>query len=172
MEAMALPTFRILVADLPIVDENILAEAALQPQKFIRAARYRVHRLRIRNQAYAELEARRLMLAMRARAKAAEIGDKLTEAGVKEIVESAQSVRRLKRNLDRATEMEELAKHLLEAHRQRRDAIRVIGEAQNIEAIRGTKEIEKLEANRKIRNKVIELQKRRQRIGSDDDEEP
>jgi uncharacterized HAD superfamily protein len=171
MEAMALLTFRVLVAELPIVDENILAEAALQPQKFIQAARYRVRRLRLRNQAYAALEARRLVLAMRARAKAAETGDKLTEAGVKEIVESAKTVRRLKMKLDRATEMEELAKHLLEAHRQRRDAIRVIGEAQNIEAIRGTKEVERLEANRKIRNKVIELHKHRQRIGSDDDDE-
>lgn len=167
---MALLTFRDLVADLPIVDENILAEAATQPQKFIRAARYRVHRLRIRNQAYAALEARRLVLAIRARARAAETGDKLTEAGVKELVESSNSVKRLRRKLDRAAEMEELAKHLLEAHRQRRDAIRVIGESQNIEAIRGTKEIDRMEANRKLRNKVIDLQKRRERMGSDDED--
>lgn len=168
---MALITFNELVDDLPIVDENILGEAAVQSQKFIRAARYRVHRLRIKNKSNAALEGRRLVLAMRARVKAAETGDKLTEAGVKELVETARSVRGLRQKLDRATEMEELAKHLLEAHRFRRDSIRVIGEAQNIEAIRGTKEVEKLEANRKLRSKIIELQKRRQRIGHDDEED-
>jgi hypothetical protein len=168
---MAFPTFRKLLTDLPIVDENILAEAALQPQKFIRAARYRVRRLRIKNEAFAALEGQRLVLAIRARAKAAETGDKLTEAGVKEIVETSKSVRRLRRKLDRAQEMEELAKHLLEAHRQRRDAIRVIGESQNIEAIRGTKEIDRMEANRKLRNKIIDLQRRRSRVRSDDEDE-
>lgn len=164
-------TFASVVAELPIVDENILNEAAKQPEKFMRAARYRVSKLRRKNVANAALEGRRLYLAMRARARGAVAGERMTEGAVKEIVESSKSVKRLRAKHDRATEWEELAKHLLEAYRHRRDSIRVIGEAQNIEAIKGTKEVERLEQNRKLRNRAIELHKRRQRLGRDEEDE-
>ena len=153
-----------LIKELSVLDENVLAEAARQPALFIDAARYRVSKMRKRAQANAALEARWSHLALRIRAQKNEEGERrLTEAALKASVESRRSVKELRAGLERAYEEEEFSKLILEAYRMRRDAIRIIAEAQNIEGIRGTKELEHIEQRNRLRKEAECLDRRRTR---------
>ena len=141
-----------------MLDENILAEAARQPQLFVRASRYRVEKMRDRAVAAARLDHLRSELALRIRAKKNEAGEKITEAALKERLERHSQHRKLREEMERAYEQEELSKLLLDAYRQRRDAIRILADARNYEAIRGTAEIERIESQRKLRKRARELE--------------
>jgi hypothetical protein len=159
-----------LIQQLALVDENILAEAAKQPILFIDAARYRVAAMRKRAQAAAELDATRsrVSLVLRARNFAGDREKRMTDAGVKDKVETQSVVRTLRASMERAYEVEELSRLILEAYRMRRDAIRVIAETQIAEGMRGSKEVERLEQNRKIHARARTLDARRNQVLHDE----
>jgi len=161
-----------LIQSLALVDENILAEAARQPILFIDAARYRVAAMRGRAQAAAELDATRSRVALVLRARNSTAGEKkMTDAGVKDKVETQTVVRTLRGSMERAYEVEELSKLILEAYRMRRDAIRVIAETQIAEGMRGSKEVERIEQTRKIHARARTLDARRNQVQPDEEKD-
>jgi len=154
----------LLIKRLALVDENILAEAALQPQRFVDAARYRVEAMKQRAQAQAELEYRRSRLALAVRAKVAASGERATDKNTAERVENHSMIRELRAKLDRALEVEEFARLIMEAYRMRRDAIRVIAETQIAEGVKESRELEHIEQRRKVNRVARSLAERRQRV--------
>jgi hypothetical protein len=154
-----------LISHLGLVDENILAEAAKQPILFIDAARYRVAAMRRRAQINAELDYKRSRIALTIRARKDAAGEKkFTEAALKEKVESQTVIRELRDKTERSYEAEEFSKLILEAYRMRRDAIRIIAEAQVAEGMRGSSEVERVEQNRRLHNVARELDTKRHRV--------
>jgi len=169
IDSMAINTDT-LIQHLPLVDENILAEAARQPILFIDAVRFRVAAMRRRAQAVAELESKRSRIALTIRRQKDPTGKKqFTETALKEKVESQTVICELRASMERAYEMEEFAKLILEAYRMRRDAIRVIAESQIAEGMRETKEIEHIEQSSKVRREARRLAIQNARVGDQDE---
>ena len=158
----------LLIERLALVDENILAEAARQPILFIDAVRFRVAAMRRRSQAVAELGAKRSRIALVIRAKGVAAGERVTDKNCAERVDKHSLIRELSDKVDRAIEVEEFSKLILEAYRMRRDAIRVIAESQIAEGMRATKEIEHIEQRGKMHRTVRDLEIRRNRVKSDE----
>lgn len=152
-----------LIARLPLVDENILGEAAKQPILFVDAMRYRVAAMKRRAEAQAEFDYMRSRIALAIRAKRTELGEKVTEATLNARVEKHPKIREMRAAVERAFEAEEFAKLMLEAYRMRRDAIRVIAEAQIAEGMRGSHELERIQQGARIRKTARDLDERRRR---------
>lgn len=161
-------TARELIEQLAILDENVLAEAARQPQQFMRVARYRVSKMRKRSQAVAAVEYQRYRKALAIRAAKNSEGEKITEGAIKERVELSSRTQALRDVMERSFAEEELAKLLLEAYRIRRDSIRIIAEAQVYEASRETAEIEKVTARQKLAAEARKLNRVRAGIEADE----
>ena len=125
-----------IIATLAIVDENILSEAARQAVVFIDAARYRVSKMKAVSEAKIALEQGEAETALRIRTKRAQAGDKVTEAYIKQRVVMSPRCQELRTAVALAERQDELAKLILEAFRMRRDAIKIIAEAQGYEAAR------------------------------------
>jgi hypothetical protein len=156
-----------LIRTLALVDENIMFEAATQALKFMDAARYRVSKMRMRVRAEAELASFATSLELRLRARPE--GDKrITEAWYKARIASHPKWLRLKRAVEDASEREELSKLILEAFRMRRDAIRVIAEAQVYEAGKTVSTFEQLQEKRKLQFQQRVLEKRRRVVSEDE----
>ncbi len=113
-----------LIEKIPLVDENILEEAARQPMLFVEASRYRVDCMRERARADAHFDYLTARIATLIRDRYRDVGRKISEAQVKELVGSNKKLRLARATLDRALEEEEFSKLLLDAYKQRRDAIR------------------------------------------------
>jgi hypothetical protein len=122
-------TAKELIARLPLVDTNILDEAAKQPGLFSDAALHRVEKMRKRSEAISSLDYFHAKLALHIRASKNEKGEKITEGALKERIEINKTHRALRAAMERAYEEEEFAKLLLEVLRQRRDGIRIIADA-------------------------------------------
>jgi len=163
-------TSKDLVKRLAIVDQNILAEAAKQAQLFMDAAEYRVETMRRRAEAVARIESRRASLVLKRRAEKDELGKKATEGEIKAWVESRKIISQLRAAVDRGYEEEEFGKLILEAYRMRREAIRVIAEAENLGLMRGSKEVENIEQRRKMIANARQLENKRRRLERDADE--
>ena len=153
-----------LIRKLSVIDEDILAAAAIQPQLFIDAARYRVDSMRKRAVAVAKMEQYRAKLALYIRRKRNSSGDKVTEGYLKERVEINKGTVKRRSAVERSYEEEEFSKLLLEAYRYRMNAVRIIADAQHIEGMKESGEVERIEAGRKLRTKVRELQSQKARI--------
>ena len=151
-----------LIDKLSLVAENILEEAAGQPLLFIEASRYRVARMRGTKKAKAWLDYLESRVALLHRQRARANDDKMTEAAVRERVLTNKKVRLARRALDDAEAHEEFAKLLLDAYRQRRDAVRIIGESQLAEGTREGRELEYIAQKKKMRERARELARRRQ----------
>jgi hypothetical protein len=164
-------TSKELITKLAIVDQNILSEAAQQPILFMDAAQYRVSAMRVRAEAVAEIESRRARLTLKKRAEKDDMGRKVTEGEIKAGVESTKIIGVLRARVDRSYEREELAKLILEAYRQRREAIRVIAEAENLGLIRGSKEVENIQQRKKVISNARLLEQKRRRLEHDDNDE-
>jgi hypothetical protein len=158
-----------LIDQLPIVSENVIAEAAVQSQLFIQAAAYRVERMRARAQATAELEQHRAKVGLRERARKDIEGKKPTEAATNARIELDSNTMRLRRRLDEAHTREELSKLILEAYRMRRDSIRILAEHLLYNTTREGAEVERIEENRRIRNQARSLHAKRRQIADEDD---
>lgn len=157
-----------LIDSLAIVDENILAEAAQQPLLFIAAVRYRVRKMRLKAQAEAALEQHDSGLDLRIRARGNKRGEKYTEGTIKATIRTNGPHKELQALYDQAAAEEEFAKGLLEAYRMRRDAIRVLAEAQQYEGIKDTAELDRIREQRKISAQARKLVAERQRHQIDD----
>ena len=127
-------TLKEIIARLPLVDNNILEEAARQPVLFAEAAYCRVDAMRRRAMAVAKLERFRCRLALAIRANKDSEGGKITEGHIKEKIEVHSTTKKLRDAMERAYEDEELAKAIIDTLRQRRDAIRQIAEARLYES--------------------------------------
>jgi hypothetical protein len=157
-------TLKEVISRLPIVDENILAEAARQPELFKDAARVRVTKMRKRLAAEAAADHYEAERNLRSRARRDEQGKKPTEGEIKERTACDPKMRRLRRVKDAAFAMEELSKLLLEAYRMRRDSVRVLSEAYNIEGIKDSKEIDRVMEHRKLTSRARSLEERRRNL--------
>lgn len=157
----------VLIDKLSLVAENILEEAANQPLAYVEASRYRVDKMRVRAHAAANLEYLRARVGMLLRQRFRANGEKVTEWAVKERVTCNKKVRIAIRTLDNAEAEEEFAKLLLDAYKQRRDAVRIIGESQLAEGTRGTRELEYIQQKDKMRKVAREVQSARQRLTED-----
>jgi hypothetical protein len=142
-------TAKEIIASLPLVDENILAEAARQPGLFAEAAMLRVEKMRKRAEAVSAIEYFRSKLALHFRSSKTAYGDKkLTEGAIKERIEANKAHRELRATMESAYEEEEFSKLLLECLRQRRDAIRVIADAR-------LQEVAPNEIDKAVRRKLV-----------------
>lgn len=146
-----------LIAKLPIVDENILGEALHQPQLFVEVARYRIARMRLRAQAEAQLDYLSAAASLTLRKRTGTGEKKMTETALKERIVIHPKIRAQRAQVERMYEAEEFAKLLLDAFKQRRDAIRVTAEAQIYEGMRETKELDRLEERGALRKRARQL---------------
>jgi len=164
-----MPTASELIEMLPIVSENIVAEAAVQAQKFIQAATYRVERMRVRARATATLEQHRAHVGLRARAKKDSDGKKPTEGAINARIELDSVTKLLRKRHDEAHAREELAKLILEAHRIRRDSVRILSDHLLKDSTREGYEVDRIAEKQKIRNQVRQLENRRRRVEQDEE---
>ena len=107
-------------------DEEVEHAARTLPKLFLETARYRVRVLRNRQAAEQEYDAARVDTAIRARAHAMESGTKITEAAIKELVDSDDNVRSCIRRVRHAQQLEEFAKLLVECLRMKKSAVTVV----------------------------------------------
>lgn len=157
-----------LIESLSVVDENILAVAAGQPLLFVEASRYRVAKMRQRSRAEAALEACASELGLRFRTPTGN-EQRITEGYVKTRLLKHPRYRQMKEEVDRAEEREEFAKLLLEAYRMRRDAIKIIADAQTYEGAKGAYQVERDDMHRRLSNEARKLQERRKRANLRDE---
>jgi hypothetical protein len=150
-----------LLEEVPVIEEDVQREAVKQVELFVKAARLRVEAMRKQHRAGAELEAKKAGLAVAIRNKKNLLGEKITEGALKEKLEMHSLVRKLREESDQAYEHEELAKLVLEALRQRRDAIRVIADMQAYEGMREGAEVERISQRKKLVGEVRKIQSRR-----------
>lgn len=146
-----------LIDKIPLVAENVVEEAAGQPMLYIEASRFRVEAMRRTGRAKAHLEYLRSRVGMLIRQRYRANGQKVTEWAVKEQVDCNKKVRLAIRDLNNAEADEEFAKLLLDAFRQRRDAIRVTAESQLAEGTRETRELEYIDQKNKMRERAREI---------------
>ena len=145
-----------LIEMLQIVDENIIGEALEQPRKFVDAARYRVARMRIRSQAEAQADVLAAEVAIVIRGR-----EKVSEAALKEKVTVNKKVIAARANAEKMKAAEKFADLLIDAFKQRRDAIRITAEAQIYEGMKDTRELDRLEERQNLRKAARRLEERR-----------
>jgi hypothetical protein len=150
-----------IISGLAIVAENIDEEAIVQPLLFVEAARYRVYRMRVRAQAETALDQVTGELGLHIRARKAGGSERITNDYIKSRVQKHPRFRRLQSELQQAEQKEEFSKLLLEAYRMRRDAIKIVAEAQAAEGLRQVSGIERESATRRLRIEARRLQARR-----------
>ena len=157
-----------LIRKLAIISENNVIEAVNQPLLFIEAAKYRVDKMRSTKAAEGALEAFAAERAMRIRAKGTRTGEgRITDSYVKATLQKNPRYRELSAAIDDAEAKEEFSKLLLEAYRMRRDAIKIISDTNGFNAARGTAEIEREQAHKRLSNEARRLQSRRNRHEED-----
>lgn len=112
-------------------EELAIAEAALlQPRLFVACADYRIQLLRKRKSLEASIKSRVTRQSLRLRSKYREMGEKLTEAELKNLLMRNEPIQLAEAELADIEAEEEYSKLLLEAYRMRKDAIQVIAQAQ------------------------------------------
>lgn len=152
-----------LIEKLPLVDTNILEEAARQPLLFIEASRHRVDCMRKRAQAAARVDYFEARVATVIRTRHKDAGKRISEAGIRELVGQNKKLRQAQRDLSRAEEDEEFSKLLLDAFKQRRDAIRITAETRIAEGMRESHELDRIDERRKLANTTRRLVEQRHR---------
>lgn len=136
------------------IDEDNLVGAALeQPTLIVQAGRFRVQRMHVRVKLETKLDLQRARVGLRFRRIRDPGGRKeFTEGAVKERIELDPSVKRIRRKLDAAVALEELAKNLIEVFRTRSDSLRVIVQAGKVSL--HARELEIMRGNKKLRTVV------------------
>lgn len=152
-----------LIESLTIVSENIIAEAVRQPRLFIEAARYRVAKMRARTAAEMALEQYAGAVGLKIRAHN-DGKERLTVDHIKARIQRLPRHQELQTAVHEAEAREEFAKLLLEAFRQRRDALRIISDAEHYEAARESGEAERFVQHRQLADKARELHAQRKRL--------
>jgi hypothetical protein len=153
---------------IPILDTDIMQVAADQPMLFIDAARYRVTKMRKVNESNAKVEYQRAFMMMRLRNKKHTDQSRVTEASLREKVDTSQEILDLRAEHERSREQDEFAKLILEAMRYRSKAIQIIADAQQYEGRSGAADVERIEQRRKLANEARKLHRERERVDGDD----
>lgn len=161
-----------LIAKIPIVAENYIAAASDQPVLFMEAARYRVAAMRQVAQATANVESAESHLALKIRNRRDEDGKKPTEGAVKDALNGSPRIKEARAARDKAYAVEELAKLILEGYRHRRDALRIIADAQHFEGMKESYELDRIQTRNKARETAQRADKARQALAIDDDDVP
>ena len=154
-------TAKELIRSLPLIDENILNEAANQPLLYVDAARYRVACMRETYRTRAEVEAFEATQGLKVRQSESE---KRTEKHIKSLVIKNPKYIELRDAAHDAEADEEFSKLLLKAFEMRKDAIRIISDAENREAGRMTAEVERAEKRRQLVREARRLEEKRSRL--------
>lgn len=115
-----------LLEHIDFIDEEVELAARGLPKLFMEGARYRVRVLRKRQAAEQKRDTVKVDAAIEVRHTAQEKGYKVTEAGIKELVESTPSVREAIAEVVHLQALEEFAKLLLEAYRYKNRSIQVV----------------------------------------------
>ncbi len=115
-----------ILEEIDFEDEEVEHAARTLPKCFLEAARYRIRILRKRQGLEKNLDASRVDIAMAARSNAATSGTKITEAGIKELVESDEDVRVNVAAVKNAQQLEEFAKLVVECFRMKKSAVQVV----------------------------------------------
>ncbi len=155
-EQVDLPT---LIDALEFTDETVASAAELQPKLFLEAGRFRVQKMRKKNQAEA---AHALLLsekALKTREKFKNDGEKVTEANIKEKLGRDRELLDAAKLCSSSEESEEYARLLVEAYRQRSSSLKVVADLMNSEArvrsLDSGPEIKKLKEKLKSKYKGI-----------------
>jgi hypothetical protein len=162
-----------LIQKIPIVAENYIVAAAEHPVLFMEAARYRVAKMRDVAKITALTESIESKAALRIRnSRDFEDGKKPTEGFVKDSLNANVKVKQARLARDRAHAEEELSKLILEGFRHRRDALRIIADAQHIEGMKMSHETDKMQVRDKAREAALRADEARRRLAIDDDDIP
>jgi hypothetical protein len=164
-EFLKQPTdFDELISKLQIVEESAVHAAAEQPMLFIKAARARVQTMRTLMTAESRFEQIGAELAQDFRRS----GEKTTEAGIKERLAIHPDIIEAEKLVRHASAQEELSKLLVEAYKHRRDAIRVIAEANIVEGNSQINEFDRQNIQQKLSKDAREaIRLRRQKTAED-----
>ena len=106
--------------------DNIVTAAAENSRLFLRAVTLRMQCVRESNAAKMGYEEARARLSLKLRAEAEAIGQKTTEKGIEALLLIDPDLITLATLRDRADEMEEYSKLVVEAFRMRRDCLEII----------------------------------------------
>ena len=129
-------TLEDLLDRLSFSEENVQSAVLEQAKLFFSAADYRIKKMRKYQEAKARLEQIRIHESLKLREKNSnpEKGKKaLTEKYLSDLVEQKQIIKEARAQLDQSERLEEWAKLLLEAYRQRRDSLRVYAQFAYVE---------------------------------------
>ncbi|MDE2104401.1 MAG: hypothetical protein KGL39_44595 [Patescibacteria group bacterium] len=148
-----------LVDALDFHDEDVERAARAQPRLFLEASRYRVQKMRARVMLDTRLETVRAEAALHLRDKRRNsTGRALTEAAVRNYVDTHRKCGRVARKAQKAQVEEEFSKLLVEAFRQRAQALKIIVEAYGAEMakeIRVYKEEQEREGMARLRHNAM-----------------
>lgn len=122
-----------LLDKLDIDEVDVVTAAREQPGLYLKAARYRVKKMRSKRKAISELEQMRTELALQIRKKDTVNKRKRTESNIKELLMQKPELVQTMRKVSMAEEEEELAKRLLDAFDHRGKSIRVIADLIGVE---------------------------------------
>lgn len=109
-------------------DEQVGQAAMEQAKLFMAAATYRVKKMRVRQQAEADLDNARVTHSLRLRRQGKLNGKNITERHLTDLVDGHEDMAELRAAVAKAKQHEEWAKLLLEAYSHRRDAIKVLAQ--------------------------------------------
>src|SRR6201998_4153590 len=153
-----------LVAKLDFTDEAVEAAALEHPRLFLRAARYRVQKMRDRVEAGLAYETRIAKLSAKLQSKKDEKGKRtMTEGAVKARVQLDSKIHKLRRKMEMSFVYEKFAELLVETYRKREFAIKVIIDARWAEAgkvLKVVKEEGAKNISRKMMNEVRDRYKK------------
>ena len=125
--------FKELIEALDVDEMDVITAAKNQAVLYLRAARYRVKKMRARVKAKSFLEAIEAEKALLIRNRDTEKKAKKTESNIKQLVLRHPEVQKAIKALSQAEEEEELAKRLLDAYDHRGKAIRIVADLMGYE---------------------------------------
>jgi hypothetical protein len=144
-------TSAVLIRRLPLLEGNILVEAARGPSYFREAARYRVACMRDRLRADMALDIYKAKLGLHIRARRTIQGKKVTEAHIGQILITSKRVQALQRSAHQAIAREEMSKLILESYRQRKESIQIIAQARFAEGAPESQEVDRIVRRQMVR---------------------
>ena len=122
------PEVERLLKKLDFSPEGVVDAAAEQPRLFIQAGEYRIAMFRRKLEASARYDLERSKHSLSIREESRESGEKITEAGITDRLNTNPQVITASKDLTDAEEGEEAGRLLLEAFRVRRDCLRIVAE--------------------------------------------
>lgn len=162
---------RKLVDKLAFDPDDLERANMLQPQLYLKASKYKVQLMRLRGKAQRKFE----MLCASKRQQLRRLnggkgrGERMTESGISDAIIKDGKVRRAKRVLDRAFELEEFGKLLVDAFRQRRDVVRNLVEMRNSEMANEIRSVRNAMARNDVEKMRTKARRRLRELEGGDD---